>query len=246
MRILRAVAAWLLTVATHGSPLSTMESNPLMIRQRPGSYYAITGATGGVFPRLEIRELEQAGGETWNLFLLALIEFQAMDQKMIDSYFQIAAIHGMPWTSWDGVAGRLEDKELEDGTVIQKNPDMGYCPHFQVLFGTWHRPYLVLFEQKLQTIAKSIAGQFPTTTRSRYQDAANKLRLPFWDWAKALPNDQPIIPLSMSNEKARVAFPNGTAATIDNPLFDYNFHPLDNTQINGTVSRTIPTIVTFL
>lgn len=49
-------------------------------------------------------------------------------------------------TSWDGVPGRVETKELEDGTVIQKNPDMGYCPHFQILFGTWHRPYLVLFE----------------------------------------------------------------------------------------------------
>lgn len=49
-------------------------------------------------------------------------------------------------TSWDGVEGRLEDKELEDGTIVRKNPDMGYCPHFQILFGTWHRPYLVLFE----------------------------------------------------------------------------------------------------
>ena len=88
----------------------------------------------------------------------------------------------------------------------------------------------------MQSVAKTIANKFPTATRAKYQDAATKLRVPFWDWAKALPNDQPIIPLSVSNEKAKVTFPNGTAATIDNPLFDYNFHPLDNTQINGTVS----------
>jgi tyrosinase len=157
-------------------------------------------------------------------------------------------------TSWDGVEGRLENKELEDGTVIQKNPDMGYCPHSQVLFGTWHRPYLALFEvsattltfslfmadlakQKLQSVAKAIANRFPTATRSRYQDAATRMRVPYWDWAKAVPNDQPVIPSALSNEKTRVIFPNGTSASIGNPLFDYDFHPLDNTQINGTVSR---------
>jgi len=39
----------------------------------------------------------------------------------------------------------------------------------------------------------------------------------------------------LSDEKVQVTFPNGTAAQIDNPLYDYNFHPLDNTQINSTV-----------
>ncbi|KAF2822336.1 Di-copper centre-containing protein [Ophiobolus disseminans] len=235
MRVAHFAGAWLLTAVSISSPVfSAANDKDVVARQNPGSYYAITGATGGVFPRLEIRELQRAGGEMWNLFLLALTEFQAMDQKTIDSYFQIAGIHGMPWTSWDGVEGRLEDKELEDGTVIQKNPDMGYCPHFQVLFGTWHRPYLVLFEQKLQSVAKAIANNFPAATRPKYQDAATKLRVPYWDWAKALPNDQPIIPLTVSNEKTQVTFPNGTLAAIHNPLFNYNFHPLDNTQINGT------------
>jgi len=90
MKFTAIAAASLLSAAAYGSPLSTNEDNQLVTRQKPGSYYAITGTTGGVFPRLEIREFEKAGGEMWNLFLLALTEFQAMDQNLIDSYFQIA------------------------------------------------------------------------------------------------------------------------------------------------------------
>ena len=39
----------------------------------------------------------------------------------------------------------------------------------------------------------------------------------------------------MTYEKVSVTFPNGTEKQIDNPLYDYNFHPLDNKEINGTV-----------
>jgi tyrosinase len=48
-----------------------------------------------------------------------------------------------------------------------------------------------------------------------------------------------VVPTSMTNEKVSVTFPNGTAAQIDNPLYDYNFHPLDNREINGTVSSVV-------
>lgn len=92
MKFLSAAAVTLLTPICYTKPLMTFHE-----RQAPGSYYAITGAQGGVQPRLEIRQLQKAGGEMWNLFLLALIEFEAMDQKQIDSYYQIAGIHGMPW-----------------------------------------------------------------------------------------------------------------------------------------------------
>lgn len=90
MRYTSLIAASLLTAASNGSPLLTGNSNTLEVRQRPGSYYPVPVATGGVHPRLEIRELEKVGGEMWNLFLLALAEFQAMNQTIIDSYFQIA------------------------------------------------------------------------------------------------------------------------------------------------------------
>jgi tyrosinase len=113
MRLIHVAAASLLTATSFGSPIDTRDGSQLVNRQGSGSYYAITGATGGVFPRLEIRDLEKAGGEMWNLFLLAFAEFQAINQTVIDSYYQIAGmshfqilirplltisgIHGMPW-----------------------------------------------------------------------------------------------------------------------------------------------------
>ncbi|KAJ4298888.1 hypothetical protein N0V90_004131 [Kalmusia sp. IMI 367209] len=77
----------------------------LNTRQGTGSYYAITGPTGGVHSRLEIRELQHMG-PMWNIFLLALVEFEAIDQSETDSYYQIAALtpfhktaSGEWWTS---------------------------------------------------------------------------------------------------------------------------------------------------
>ncbi|PVH98840.1 Di-copper centre-containing protein [Periconia macrospinosa] len=212
-------AAALLATSVNGKPLLAADGK-LVARQGPGSYYPVTGATGGVFPRLEIRDLEQTG-EMWNLFLLALTDFEAMDQTIIDSYYQIAGIHGMPWYPWDGVD-------------VAVRPEMGYCPHNQLLFSTWHRPYLMLFEQKLQSIAKNIANQFPSGVKAKYQEAANKLRIPTWDWAKAVGLEEPVYPTAISNVQVQVTFPNGTAATIDNPLYNYDFHPLDNREFNGT------------
>lgn len=83
-------AASLLTSLCYGSPLQHANTE-LVERQAPGSFYAITGATGGVQPRMEIRELEKTG-EMWNLYLLAMTDFQAMDQSTIDSWFQIAGM----------------------------------------------------------------------------------------------------------------------------------------------------------
>ncbi|KAF2751094.1 Di-copper centre-containing protein [Sporormia fimetaria CBS 119925] len=234
-------AASLLACITDGSPVKPLDAQ-LIQRQSsgPGSYFAITGATGGVHPRLELRDLETKG-EMWNLFLLAMRDFQAMDQNDIASWYSIAGL----WPqnaflrqyadasrrSWDGVEGTTEGKDTSE---------MGYCPHANLLFGTWHRPYLALFEQQLQTLAKRIADQFPTPTRTTYQDAATKLRLPYWDWAKDIPTNVPAVPTSMSNDQVQVTFPNGTKGQIRNPLFEYRFHPKP-AEINGTGCARVPT-----
>lgn len=55
-----AATAVLLSAAANASPLFSNDGS-LVTRQGPGSYYAITGATGGVYPRLEIRDLEKSG-----------------------------------------------------------------------------------------------------------------------------------------------------------------------------------------
>ena len=91
MKCTHFVAASLLSTIAHGSPLKSVKSELVEKRQGPGSYYAITGATGGVHPRLEVRELEKTG-EMWNLYLLAMRDFQAIDQNVIDSWYQIAGM----------------------------------------------------------------------------------------------------------------------------------------------------------
>lgn len=50
----------------------------------------VTGVLGGgLAPRLEIREL-QKNADQWNLYLLALLRFQEVDQDDQFSYYQIA------------------------------------------------------------------------------------------------------------------------------------------------------------
>ncbi|KAF2020511.1 Di-copper centre-containing protein [Aaosphaeria arxii CBS 175.79] len=133
------------------------------------TYFSVVGVQGcGIHPRLELRELEK-DPTMWNLFIQAMAKFQAMDQADKLSYFQVAGIHGAPFGPWDGVDG--------DGLT-------GYCPHASNVFGTWHRPYLALFEQILHDRAVEIANAFPRgNIRKEYQTAAEKLRLPYWDWA---------------------------------------------------------------
>jgi tyrosinase len=45
-----------------------------------------------------------------------------------------------------------------------------------------------------------------------------------------------MVPTAFVTEKVDVTKPDNTKVSIDNPLFDYNFHPKDNAEINGTVS----------
>lgn len=96
-------------------------------------------------------------------------------------------------------------------------------------------------QQELQNHAKGIASQFPNETRQRYEDAAERLRLPYWDWAKATPDDQNLLPRAFTDEELQVTFPNGTTANTRNPLYEYRFHPLDNNEINGSGCSTIST-----
>lgn len=68
-------------------------------------------------PRLELRDLEK-DAELWNMFLLSMARFQAMDQNQKISYYQIAGIHGVPFKSWDNVSGQEDQSHL-----------MGYCEY---------------------------------------------------------------------------------------------------------------------
>lgn len=64
------------------------------IQRRQSSYELVTGITEfGVQPRLEIRQLQQ-NADQWNIYLLGLARWQAMNETEKLSYYQIAG------TSW--------------------------------------------------------------------------------------------------------------------------------------------------
>ena len=117
--------------------------------------YAITGAQGGVNvasgerpARQEISTFQHAGA-AFDLYILAMQQIMQKDQLDFASYYQISGksmqilfsivklivfsgIHGYPHISWDNAVGQYSNN--------------GYCPHGSVLFPTWHRTYMVLFE----------------------------------------------------------------------------------------------------
>lgn len=117
---------------------------------------------------------------------------------------------------------------------------MGYCPHTSNMFSTWHRPYLALFEQVLQQNAKEVAQQYPPgEIGDKYQDAAKKLRLPYWDWAIDPPDGtEGSMPDSLRRPNQTITTFNGTQQQIPNPLLQYNFHPLDPAYFAPLVSRS--------
>ncbi|KAM3081653.1 hypothetical protein ACMFMG_005105 [Clarireedia jacksonii] len=151
-----------------------------------------------------------------SLYIQAMTAFQQVPETDPLSYFQIAGIHGRPYIPWDGVAWNPDA------------PNIGYCTHDDVLFPTWHRPYLALFEQVLAGHVQTIAATYKSDL---YTAAANNFRIPYWDWA-AIPALPPIV----SADTVEIETPTGTG-TVANPLLLYKFQqfPLNPTWFpNGT------------
>jgi tyrosinase len=61
------------------------------------------------------------------------------DQGYILSFFGVGGIHGLPYQPWDGANG---DPPFDPSSGQWG----GYCEHGSVLFPTWHRPYVMLYE----------------------------------------------------------------------------------------------------
>ncbi|KAI3547653.1 hypothetical protein CSPX01_03656 [Colletotrichum filicis] len=142
------------------------------------------GFEGGEPPmRLELRDMATNHSDQWTLFLLGLERFQKVDEKEPLSYFQIAgSIHGLPaqkWPNadWNNVGSQFDKEKLE--TVFG-----GYCTHTSILFLTWHRVYLALFEGELYKHVNYIAREFEKDGKPKYIKAAKTFRLPYWDWAE--------------------------------------------------------------
>ena len=92
---------------------------------------------GPVPIRREIRSLQRDFPDLWTLYILGLKAFQEADENDLLSYYRISGIHGRPYRPWNDVSGQGPQRS-------------GYCTHASILFPTWHRPYLALFEVSIQ------------------------------------------------------------------------------------------------
>lgn len=176
------------------------------------SFVPVLGVPGNdIHPRLEVRHMLFKKPNQWTLFVLALQKFQHMSQSDKLSYYQIAAIHGVPRQDWDGVE-QCSNCHGADG----------YCTHDSVLFPAWHRTYLALFEQQFMVIVNELARSYPKSRRAWMVGAASTMRFPFWDWAAQPARGYPALPHIMSDKYITVETPTGTQ-TIANPLFRHDF-----------------------
>ncbi|KAI8159639.1 hypothetical protein K4K49_007537 [Colletotrichum sp. SAR 10_70] len=154
--------------------------------QAQGQFYPITGIHDGLDSdkTAELRMVPlRMEIDTWSeseeidhinqraLFFPAFWRFSQMNPKEKLSWFQIAGIHGKPYIAWD--------EDPQDG----KTDLEGYCTHNSILFSTWHRPYMLLWEQVIYELMKEEAEKFPASERSSMLESAKSWRFPYWDWA---------------------------------------------------------------
>jgi tyrosinase len=168
----------------------------------------ITGVTDGAYNRLELNNFINHE-KYFSLYIQALQIMLDADQKDLKSFFQIGGIHGLPYTVWDESFG---------DTFAWG----GYCTHGSVLFPTWHRPYVLLYEQVLQSHAVTIAATY-TVDGDDWKQAAKELRQPYWDWAK---NSVPP-PQVVQQKRVTIVGSDGYRTVVDNPLYRYTFDPID-------------------
>lgn len=109
------------------------------------------------------------------------------------------------------------------------------------------RLLLTASQQNLYEEVKRVASQFPTTTRARYQAAAASFRAPYWDWAANPPAGETFFPGAASTPTIRIVTPtsNGQKVELRNPLFSYQFKPLnpngdDFSNLRGTPVSSRP------
>ncbi|CAG8469655.1 19070_t:CDS:2, partial [Gigaspora rosea] len=136
-----------------------------------------------LYPRLDIWDL--CDNETYrpqfDLFIQSYQSIYDRPYEDMRSYYQVAGIHGLPYTAYDGVTG--DEYEYNNDTDWAKGRWGGYCHHGDILFAPWHRPYMLLIESLLAKEAKQIALQYPDNEKEKYVEAAKQLRHPYWDWA---------------------------------------------------------------
>ncbi|KAH9980088.1 tyrosinase [Lactifluus volemus] len=182
-------------------------------------HFLITGARGGQTKsaaapsRREINDLINDAHQ-FTLYIRALNAMHEDSQSKITSHFGIGGIHGLPYVPWDGAGN----------TATTSTKTREYCQHMTVLFPTWHRPYVALYEQVMQSHALKIAEDF-TVDKETWKSAAQNLRAPYWDWATPGKIVPPAKVIALSD--VSITGFDGNPTTVSNPLFKYTFNPID-------------------
>ncbi|KAK8082497.1 hypothetical protein PG996_001278 [Apiospora saccharicola] len=190
------------------------------------SQFIVTGRTTGVNTatgqrpvRQNVNTLSASGSPQWlqprDLFILGLQAFQAASESDQLSYFGIAGVHGRPYIPFSGV------------NAVPGGSGGGYCPHGEIMFPAWHRPYVSGYEQVLGTYVTKIAAQYTGSNAATYKSAAEQWRMPYWDWAA-----DPHLPASASTTTITVNGPNGQT-TINNPLYSYKWQKFPLNHANN-------------
>ncbi|KAK6516199.1 hypothetical protein TWF506_006109 [Arthrobotrys conoides] len=192
--------------ALGGGVRGEIAKREVVLSTLPDGIKAVSGS-GPVPVRQDFKEFIKDDTRK-NLYLLALKRMMEKSQSDPTSHYQVAGIHGRPYVAWDGVRGG--------------NNDGGYCTHADILFLSWHRPYLALYEGILYAEVQKIAKEFRSGTDDSRKAlaAAQDWRMPYWDWA----SDATIPELIGNTPRVTVRMPNGQDQTIDNPLYSYKYN----------------------
>ncbi|CAG8724692.1 8711_t:CDS:2, partial [Funneliformis mosseae] len=157
---------------------------------------------------------------------LFLQGFSAVQQRNADdptSFYAVAGIHGLPYLPYDILPGEKEPLTDYKG---EKNRWGGYCHHGDILFPTWHRPYILLLEMLIHDAAEEMIRENPdlyppdNNETKEYTKELEKLRFPYWDWASPSTIFQGL-PSVLFDEYVHVDNPTLQNIKIRNPLRAY-------------------------
>ena len=199
--------------------------------QQEGLTVGVVPTNGSLRTRLEIDDFIRDNDLT-NLFIisLGLLMNEPWTTDHPFSYFQMCGIHGKPYELWNSIGPPRLSKESGKAYNLQS----GYCSHSSVLFPTWHRAYMMMFEQALYIRVHDLAERYPEPYRSRYRKAAKRFALPYWDPFRPRQKVRNVhgfyfyrtgLPFILIIPTVMIRTPEQpeTLVPVRNPLYQYNF-----------------------
>ncbi|CAG8476361.1 1811_t:CDS:2 [Cetraspora pellucida] len=176
-----------------------------------------------------------------DLFLQGFAAVQSRDASDPTSFYAVAGIHGLPFVPYDQLPGEKEPNT--DWKASDENRWGGYCHHGDILFPTWHRPYVLLLEMLIYQAARDLvyvdkANNYPAGPETdEYKKEVENIRFPYWDWASPSTLSSGV-PSILFDEYVCIDNPKQKNNNIRNPLRAYTL-PVDlgNLTLVGDVSN---------